>query len=110
MRKVTRPNPHPPFYVDVINVWSLCYGKCITQMKDGPSVIKFLKSVSSYLYHSILETTDFFSSDFILNFLFFSLFLIPTITGFRCCRSFFCGHTHLLSVLGNSDFFSKLFD
>ena len=40
------PSP-PTFYVDVINVWSLYYGKCITQMKDGPSVIKFLKSVSS---------------------------------------------------------------
>ena len=57
-------NLSPPlFYVDVINVWSLCYGKCITQMKDGPSVIKFLTSIYSQLYYSILETADFLSSD-----------------------------------------------
>ena len=110
LRKEKDPTPSP-FYVVVVNVRSLCYGKCITQMKDGPSIIKFLKSVSSLLYYSILETTDFFSSDFILNFLFFFsfLFLIPSITGFLCCYSFFfCGHTHLQSVLGNSDFFQSL--
>ena len=37
--------PPPPFYVDVLNVCSLCYGKSITQMKDDPSFIKFLKPV-----------------------------------------------------------------
>ena len=66
------------------------------------------KPVVARIEYSIIETTDFFSSDFILNFLFFSLFLIPSIAGLLCCRSFFCGHTHLLSVLGNSDFFQSL--
>ena len=31
-------------------LWSLCYGKCITQLQDGPSVIEFLKSVYIQLY------------------------------------------------------------
>ena len=44
--------PIPPFNIDIINVYSLCYGKYITQVKDGPSFIKFLKSVfSSYTIH-----------------------------------------------------------
>ena len=48
----------PPFYVDIINVCALCYGKCMTQVKAGPSFIKFLKLIySSYTIH-IHETVD----------------------------------------------------
>ena len=74
------PSP-PPFYVDVINVCSLCYGKCIMEMKHGPSVIKIFEisfQLDSYTIQ-FLKLLTFSPSDFILSFLFFSLFLIPSI-------------------------------
>ena len=44
--------PLPPFNISIINIYSLCYGKCMIQVKDGPSFNKFLKSVfSSYTIH-----------------------------------------------------------
>ena len=79
----------------------------ITQVKDGPYFIKFLKSsYSSYTIH-VYEKANIFGGLFflqilvevlvgILNFLFFlylSCFLHHlSITGFFCCYSLFCGN------------------
>lgn len=54
------PPPHThPFYVDVINICSLCYGKCITQIKDGHCFINFWNQfVGSYTIY-ILETRHY---------------------------------------------------
>ena len=47
----------------VINVWSLYYSKYLTQIKDGPSFIKFLKSAYSYNHgHNILRLLDILPS------------------------------------------------
>ena len=54
MQNFNTLSPLPPssFFVDVINVCFLCYGKCITRMKDCLSFFKFLKSIYSWLYYS----------------------------------------------------------
>ena len=40
------PKPSSMWMEKMYNPYAMvCYGKCITLMKDGPSVIKFLKSV-----------------------------------------------------------------
>ena len=91
-------------YVDIINLCSLCYGKCITQVKDGPFFIKFLKSVySSYTIHSH-ETADIFGGHLFLQILVeghSQLFALPFLTCFLyhlsitdvlCCLLIFCGH------------------
>ena len=86
---------------------ALLCGPSITQVKNGPYFIKFLKSsYSSYTIH-IYEKADIFEGLFflqilvevlvgILNLLFFlylSCFLHHlSITSFFCCYSLFCGH------------------
>ena len=86
---------------------ALLCGPSITQVKNGPYFIKFLKSsYSSYTIH-IYEKANIFGGLFflqilvevlveILNFLFFlylSCFLHHlSITGFFYCYSLFCGH------------------
>ena len=97
-------------------VWSLCFDKCITQMKDGPSFIKVWKSVYNFLYYiHILEARYWLSllqilvlgySEFLIPF--FLVSYMPSIADFLCFLSFICGHTHLLSVLGDSEFFLSL--
>ena len=99
----------PRFYVDIINVCSLCYGKWMRQVKDvkdGTCFMKFLKSIySSYTIH-INETADIFGDHFLPPdfsgrvfwtscssfFILFLLFLIPSISGVLCCLSIFCGY------------------
>ena len=109
------------FYLDVINVWTLCHGTVITQMKDSPSFTKFLKSDYSYLYYSYILETKYslfilqilvlgYSKLLVLVFFLVSCFLLPSITGLLSCLSFIYGHIHLLSVLGNSHFFLKSID
>ena len=67
-----KTHPIPRFYVDIINVCSICYGKWMRQVKDvkdGTCFMKFLKSIySSYTIH-INETADIFGDHFFLQIL-----------------------------------------
>ena len=67
---ISRPHPLSLFYVRIINVCSLCYGKCVTHVKDGLSFIKCLKSVySSYTIHIHEAAADIFGGHFFLQIL-----------------------------------------
>ena len=104
---------------------ALLCGPSITQVKNGPYFIKFLKSsYSSYTIH-IYEKANIFGGLFflqilvrvlvgILNFLFFlylSCFLLHlSITGFFCCYSLFCGHKTSVECYQVIQFFCKSFD
>ena len=51
--------------MDIVNVCSLCSGKCIIQVKDdGFFFIKLLKSIYSSCTIHIYETADIFGEDF----------------------------------------------
>ena len=97
----------------------------ITQVKDGPYFIKFLKSsYSSYTIH-IYEKANIFGGLFflqilvevlvgILNFLFFlylsCLLHHLSMTGFFCCYSLFCGNKTSAECYQVIRFFCKSFD
>ena len=117
MWQISRPYSPDPFYGDVINIYSLCYAWQMHNTRDGPSFIKFLKLVYSWLYywyswnfqHFLVQL---FPPDFSVRVLWTScsyLFIYLFFWCFFCCLSFSCGHTYLLSVLRNSVFFLSPF-
>ena len=100
MTNLKTPSQHL-FYVDVINVCSLCHNTYERWL------LTFETNLQLTLLFIFLKLLTFSGATFcsrfqcqgILNLLFFLffLFLIPYVTGLFCCLSLFCGHKHLFN-------------
>ena len=75
--QISGPHLLPPFYVDIIKICSLCYGKCITHVIDGLSFIKFLKSwYTSYtILFFLFYLVSYIISLLLMSFVLFQSFI-----------------------------------